>query len=90
MQTHSNCAFFSTNKVLTLLALIIACNGVHYELKYQYWHMKQILAVDQKGYHWRTVPIEFRQNLCSKIGFPQKSMFTATGGPTHMPLVVLG
>jgi len=46
-----------TNKVLTLLALIIACTGVHCGLKYQHWHMKQTLAVDQKGFQWRTAPI---------------------------------
>ena len=46
-----------TNKVLTLLALIITCTGVHFGLKYQHWPMKQTLAVDQKGCQWCTVPI---------------------------------
>ena len=46
-----------TNKVLTLLALIITCTGVHCGLKYQHWPMKQTLAVDQKGCQWHTVPI---------------------------------
>ena len=88
---HTATAHFSqlTNKVLTLLSLNTACTGVHCGLKYQHWPMKQILAVDQEGFQWRTVPIKFRQNLCSKIGFPQ-SIFSATGGPTHMPLIVLG
>jgi hypothetical protein len=37
-----------TNMILTLLALI-ACSGVHCGLKYQHWHMKQKLFLDQKG-----------------------------------------
>ena len=49
--------FQLTNKVLTLLALIIACTGVHCGLKYQQWPMKQTLAVDQKGCQWHPVPI---------------------------------
>ena len=49
--------FKLTNKVLTLLPLIVACNGVHCGLKYQQWPMKQILAVGQKGFQWHTVPI---------------------------------
>jgi len=42
---------------LTQLALIIADSGVHCGLKYQHWPMKQKLFLDQKGCHWRTVPI---------------------------------
>jgi len=46
-----------TNKVPTLLALFIACTGVHCGLKYQHWPMKRTLFVDQKSYQWRTVLI---------------------------------
>jgi len=46
-----------TNMVLTLLALTIACFGVHCGLKYQHWPMKQTVVVDQKGCQWHTVPI---------------------------------
>ena len=46
-----------SSKILTLLALIIACTGVHCGLKYQHWPMKQNLALDQKGCQWHTVPI---------------------------------
>jgi hypothetical protein len=38
--------FQLTNKVLTLLALIITCTGVRCGLKYQHWPIKQIPAVD--------------------------------------------
>ena len=56
---HLMIAHFSqlTNMVLTLLALTIACSGVHCGLKYQHWPMKQTLSVDQKGGQWHTVPI---------------------------------
>ena len=58
MQTLSSCAFSQlTNMVLTLLALIIVCSGVHCGLKYQHWPMKQTLVVDQRGCQWHTVPI---------------------------------
>ena len=55
---HTVTANFSrlTNKVLTLCALIIACNGVHCGLKYQHWPMKQTVAVDQKGCQWYIAP----------------------------------
>ena len=35
----------------------IACSEAHCGLKYQYWHMKQKLFLDQKSCQWRTVPI---------------------------------
>ena len=56
---HLVTAHFSqlTNMVLTLLALNIACSGVHCGLKYQRWPMKRTLVVDQKGCQWRTLPI---------------------------------
>ena len=46
-----------TNTVMTLLALTIACSGVHCGLKYQHWPMKRTLVADQKGCKWCTVPI---------------------------------
>ena len=48
---HLVTAHFSqlTNTVLTLLALSIACSGVHCGLKYQHWPMKRTLVVDQEG-----------------------------------------
>jgi hypothetical protein len=46
-----------TNTVLTLLALTIACSGLHCGLKYQHWPMKRTLVVDQKGYQRHIVPI---------------------------------
>jgi len=56
---HLVTAHFSqlTNTVLTQLALIIACPGVHCGLKYQHWPMKQKLFLDQRGCQWHTVPI---------------------------------
>jgi len=56
---HFVTAHFSqlTTTVLTLLATIIACSGVHCGLKYQYWPMKQKLYLGQKGCQWHTVPI---------------------------------
>jgi len=45
-----------TNTVFTLLALTIACSGVHCGLKYQHWPMKRTLVVDQKD-QWCSVPI---------------------------------
>ena len=46
-----------TNTVLTELAMVIACSGVHCGLKYKHWPMKQKLFLEQKGCQWRTVPI---------------------------------
>ena len=46
-----------TNMVLTWLALIIACSGVHCGLKYQHWPRKRKIFLDQKGCQWRTVLI---------------------------------
>jgi hypothetical protein len=46
-----------TNTVLTLLALIIACSGIHSGLKYEHWPVKGKLFLDEKGCQWRTVPI---------------------------------
>jgi len=46
-----------TDTVLTLLALTIACYGVHSGLKYQQLPMKQTLVVNQKVCQLRTVPI---------------------------------
>ena len=46
-----------TNMILTWLALIIACCGVHSGLKYQHWPMKWKIFLDQKGCQWRTVLI---------------------------------
>jgi len=59
IRRHLVTAHFSrlTNTVLTLLALTIACSGVHCGLKYQRWPMKQTLVVDQKGCQWCTVPM---------------------------------
>jgi len=56
---HFVTAHFSqlTNTVLTLLAMIIACYGVHCGLKYQHWPMKRTLVVDQKGCQWHTLHI---------------------------------
>ena len=58
-QTLLVTAHFSqlTNTVLTLLATVIACSGVHCGLKYKHWPMKHKLFLDQKGCQWRTVPI---------------------------------
>ena len=51
IRRHLVTAHFSelTNTILTLLALTIACSGVHYGFKYQQWPMKRTLVVDQKG-----------------------------------------
>jgi len=49
---------------LTLLALTIACSGIHCGLKYQHWPMKRTLVVDQKGCQWHTVPI--LAGICSE------------------------
>jgi len=59
MHRHLVTVHFSrlTNMVLTLLALTVACSGVHCGLKYQHWSMKQTLVVDQKGYQWHTLLI---------------------------------
>jgi hypothetical protein len=46
-----------TNMVLTLLALTIACSGLHCGLKYQHWPVRWTLVVDQNGFQWHTVPI---------------------------------
>jgi len=46
-----------TSMVLTLLALTIACSGLHCGLKYQPWPMKRTLVVDQKCCQWCTIPI---------------------------------
>jgi hypothetical protein len=63
MSTHSN-YFLSqlTNRFQTLLALFIACTGVHCGLKYQHWHMKQTLFVNERCCQWQTIPTYFRQN----------------------------
>jgi len=53
--------------------------------------MKKTLFLDQIGCQWHTVPIIIQTNVTLKIQrYPQNSMFTATEGPTGMPLVVLG
>jgi len=51
-----------TNTVLTWLALIIACCGVHSGLKYQHWPTKRKTFLDKKDCQWCTVLISFRQN----------------------------
>jgi len=71
--------------------LIIARSGVLCGLKYQHWPMKQKLFRDQNGCQWRTVPHICQRNVMLKNRrYSQISMFTATGGPTNVPLVVLG
>jgi hypothetical protein len=51
VRRHLVTAHFSqlTNMVLTLLALIIACSGVHSGLNFHHWPMKRKLFLDQKG-----------------------------------------
>ena len=57
--THLVTEHFSQliNTVLTLLALIIACSGIHCGLKYQHWPTKRKLFLDRKGCQWHTVLI---------------------------------
>ena len=45
------------NMVLTLLATVITCCGVHCGLKYKHWPIKQKLFLDQKGCQWHIVPM---------------------------------
>jgi len=73
--------------VLTLLALTITCSGVHCGLKYQHCPMKRTPVVDQKVAYCTHI-IQTKLMLKNRRQ-PQNSMFTATEGPTDMPLVVL-
>jgi hypothetical protein len=66
------------------------CSGVHCGLKYQQWPMIQKLFLDQKGCQWRTVPIYKSDKSNAQKSEIQISMFTATGRPTDLPLIVLG
>jgi hypothetical protein len=77
--------------VLTMIALFIACTGVHCELKYQHWPVKQTFFVDQKGCQWHMYPHNSDKTIAQESEISTKKlMFTATEGPTHMPLLVLG
>ena len=72
-----------TKMVLTRLAFIIACSGVHCGLKNQHWPMKRKLFLDQKVYCTHTIQtkvmLKFRdthkyQRLQLKEG-PQTCLF---------------
>jgi hypothetical protein len=72
----------------TQLNLFIACTGVACGLKYQHWPLKQTPSFDHKFFSVEYCTHRVQTNLVLKN--PQKSMFTATGLATDMPLVVLG
>jgi len=72
---HLVTAHFSqlTNTVLKLLALTIACSGLHCGLKYQHWRMKQTLVDDQKGCQWHTVPHNSDKTNAQKLEISTKT-----------------
>jgi len=85
---HSVTVRFSqlTNMVLTLLALIIAC------LEFtEGWNINTGLW-SKNSFMTRKVVSStlYPYNSDKNRRYPQISMFTATGGPTDLPLVVLG
>jgi len=75
----------------TQLTLFIAHPAVHCGLKYQKWPMNRTLVVVQKrlSVAYCTHIIQTKLTLKNRR-YPQKSMFSVTGMPTCVPLVVLG
>jgi len=75
----------------TQLALFIARPAVHCGLKYQHWPMNQTPVVAQKrlSVAYSTHIIQTKLMFKNRR-YPQKLMFSATGVPIDVPLVVLG
>jgi hypothetical protein len=76
--------------MVTPIALFIACIEVHCGLKYQHWPMKDTSFLARQVVSGMLYPYNSDKINTKKSETLQKLMFTATGWPTDVPLVVLG
>jgi len=92
MSTHSNCAVLSISNAFTNTARLL----------YRLFWISLWVEISTLAYELNSscCPARLSVAYCTHIiqtkvmlknwRYPQKSMFTAIGGPTDMPLVVLG